>query len=117
MQTFVLDTNVVGEIEATIFTMFQTGPVSALLTLRNVGANTLNYALSEHDGSAWTVLGDSGTDFQTTLTAGQVKAFKVESTYPKVQLQAYASGGAELEFSATRFYTRTAGGSIPILNL
>jgi len=95
----------------------QQGPIAALLVLKNSGVNTLNYRLQEFNGSTWVDLGASGTDFYTTLSANEVRAFKVTSTYPQVQCVANASGGAYLDISLTRYYNRPSGGSFPILAL
>ena len=111
------DGAVVGETSSVMFTMLQEGPVSALVILKNSGVNVISYRIQEYSGSAWVDLGASGSDYYTTLSAGEVRSFKLTSTYPKVQLLAGASGGAYLEFAISRFWNRSAGGAIPILAL
>lgn len=117
MQTFVTDTNVVGESEAVLFSFFQSGPVDAAVTIRNSGANTMNYVFEEFNGTAWVALGALGTVYQDTLTAGEVVILIIDSAYPQVRMQGDASGGAQLEFAVSRYYARPSGGAIPILNL
>lgn len=111
------DSQVVGETLSTLFSMFQTGPVNALIVLKNSGVNTMNYTFQEYNGTAWVDLGASGTVFNTTLQANEVALIQIESNYPQVQLVGNASGGAFLEFAVTRYFNRASGGPIPILNL
>jgi hypothetical protein len=113
----VSDGQIVGETSSTMFTLLQDGPVSNLMVIRNSGVNTMNYRFQEWTGSEWSDLGSSGSDFYNTLTASEVRSFKLTSSYPKVQMIANASGGAFLEFHATRFFNRSSGGAIPILSL
>jgi hypothetical protein len=113
----VTDGQVVGETVSTLFTVLQQGPVSMLLVLKNSGVNTMNYRLQENTGTAWVDLGASGSDYYNTLAAGEVRSFKVSSTYPQIQMVGNASGGAFIDFSVTRYFNRAAGGSIPILAL
>jgi hypothetical protein len=116
MHTYVTDTQVVGETTSTLFSLIQSGPVSAAVTIKNGGANTMNYVFEEYNGSAWVALGALGTDFQNTLSAGQVRTFVVASNYPQVRMQGSASGGAELDFAIAREYDRASGGAIPLLS-
>lgn len=88
-----------------------------LVVFKNSGVNTMNYRLQEHNGTAWVDMGTAGTDYYNTLSANEVKSFKVTSNYAQVQLVGNASGGAFLEFSVTRYTNRSSGGSIPILSL
>ena len=111
------DSNVVGETEATLFSTIQQGPVSFLLIIKNSGDNTTNYRLEEFDGTDWVDLGANGSDYYNTLISGQVRSFKVTSSYPQVRFQGAASGGAVLDFSLTRYTSRTSGGPLPILSL
>ena len=113
----VTDGQVVGETVGTLFSVLQQGPVGMLLVIRNSGVNTMNYRFQEYNGSAWVDLGSSGSDFYNTLIAGEVRTFKVTSSYPQVQMVGNASGGAFLDFSITRYTNRSAGGSVPILSL
>jgi len=111
------DGQVVGETESTLFNVLQQGPVSMMVIIKNSGVNTMNYRFQEYNGTAWVDLGASGTDYYNTLSASQVRSFKVTSNYPQVQMVGNASGGAFIDFSVTRYYNRAAGGSIPILAL
>jgi hypothetical protein len=117
MITFVQDTQVVGETESTLWATLVQGPVDLLLTIKNSGVNTMNYRLQEFNGSAWVDLGDSGSDFNNTLQANQVKTMKVASSFNQVQMVGNASGGAFLEFGVQRYFNRASGGNIPILSL
>jgi len=122
MISTVTDTNIVGELDATIFTATQAGPTGMLVVLENSGLNTLNYFFQEFDGTNWVDLDTLGTDLNNTLTAatiyapGETKNIKLTSTYAQVRLRAYAAGGAELRFSVTRPSTRAPGGQLPLLS-
>jgi hypothetical protein len=111
------DGQVVGETVSTLFTVLQQGPVAMLVVIKNSGVNTMNYRFQENNGTTWVDLGAQGTDFYNTLSPGEVRSFKVSSTYPQVQMVGNASGGAFIDFSLTRYYNRAAGGSLPILAL
>jgi hypothetical protein len=115
--TFISDTQVVGETESTLWATVTQGPVNMLLTIKNSGVNTMNYRLQEFNGSTWVDLGASGTDFNNTLQANEVKTLKVTSNFNQVQMVGNASGGAFLEFSVQRYFNRSSGGNIPVLNL
>jgi len=112
MKIFVSDTAVVGEVDAVLFSMLQQGQVSALVTLRNAGTNTVNYRWQEFNGTAWVDVGNT-----STLIAGQTVPCVVTSSYPQVRLSGNASGGALLDFSVTRTADRPAGGPLPILSM
>lgn len=111
------DSQVVGETVATLFQIIQPAPIDAAIIMKNSGLNTINYTFQEWNGSAWVDLGASGSDLNTTLQAGETVLIEVESDNPKVQLIGNASGGALLEFSITRYFNRSSGGAVPILNL
>jgi len=111
------DSQIVGETQSTLWSILQSGPVNALVVIKNSGVNTMNYRFQEYNGSAWVDLGASGSDFYNTLSVNEVKTLKLTSAYPQVQMVGNASGGAFLEFSVTRYFNRASGGSIPILNL
>ena len=113
----VTDGQVVGETLSTLFTVLQQGPVAMLVIIRNSGVNTMNYRFQEYNGTAWIDLGDSGSDYYSTLMPAEVKSFKVSSNYPQVQMVGNASGGAFLDFSVTRYWNRAAGGTLPIMAL
>lgn len=117
MTIFLTDTQVVGEVESTLFSMIQQGPVNAQVIIKNTGVNTMNYRFQAFDGTAWVDLGASGTDFNNTLTEDEVKAVKVTSSFPQVRMVGNASGGAFLDFDVTRYVDRPSGGSLPILSL
>jgi hypothetical protein len=117
MVVHVTDGQVVGETEATLWSVIQQGPVAMLVIIKNSGVNTMNYRFQEYNGTAWVDLGASGTDYYNTLTAAQVRSFKVTSNYPQVRMVGNASGGAFIDFSVDRYYNRAAGGAIPILAL
>ena len=111
------DNQIVGEVASTLFSIIQQGPVSAAVTLKNSGVNTMNYRFQEFNGTAWVDMGASGSDFYTTLSVNEVKLIKLTSNYPQVQMVGNASGGAFLEFAVARYANRASGGTLPILNL
>lgn len=117
MNILLADSQTVGETEATVFEMVQNSPVVALITLTNNGTNTMNYRFQEKIGTVWTNVSNLGTDQNNTLSAGQVKAISVSSTYPQVRLIGNASGGTVLEFGVLRYFDRPEGGPLPILSL
>ena len=107
------DGSVVGESEAQLFQI--KGVTAFNVILKNSGVNVMQYRLSENNGSTWIDLGASGTDLNTTLTANQVRLFRVVSTYPNVRCQGSASGGAFLEWVVTTDITRQSGGAYTVL--
>lgn len=111
------DSQIIGETQSTLFSILQSGPINAMVIIKNSGVNTANYRFQEYNGAAWVDLGTSGSDFYNTLSANEVKTLKLTSSYPQIQLVGNASGGAFLEFSVMRYFNRASGGSIPILNL
>jgi len=113
----VTDSQVVGETLSTLFSMLQTGPINALVILKNSGVNTMNYDFQEYNGTSWNDLGAVGTALNNTLQPNQVVTLQVQSNFPQVQLVGNASGGAFLEFAVTRYFNRSSGGPIPILSL
>jgi hypothetical protein len=117
MVVHVQDGQVVGETQATLFTIIQPAPINAAVILKNSGVNTMNYDFQEWNGSAWSDLGAVGSNLNSTLQSGQTILVEVDSSNSKVQLLGNASGGAFLEFSITRYFDRQSGGPIPILNL
>lgn len=117
MNTVVTDSQIVGETLSTLFTMFQTGPINALIIMKNSGNNTMNYDFQEYNGTSWVDLGAQGSPLNNTLQPNQVVTLQVTSSFPQVQLIGNASGGAFLEFSVMRYFNRASGGTIPILNL
>ena len=117
MITIVSDSQVVGETSSTLWSTIQSGPASMQVVLKNSGVNVMTYRFQEYDGSDWTDLGASGSDYYNTLSANEVKLVTVESDYPQVRLVGNASGGAYLDFSVQRYYNRTSGGALPMLSL
>lgn len=117
MNIAVSDTQTIGETQSTAFEMLQNSPVVALVTLKNNGTNTMNFIFQEKIGSSWTDLGILGSDFNNTLSPGQLRTVSVSSSYPQVRMVANASGGTQLEFGVLRYYNRADGGPIPILSL
>lgn len=117
MTVNVTDGQIIGETVSTLLSTIQQGPVSMLVIMKNSGVNTANYRWQEFNGTAFVDMGVIGTDLNNTLSANEVKSFKLTSTYAQVQLVGNASGGAFLEFSITRYFNRPSGGSIPILSL
>lgn len=117
MTITITDEQIVGETVSTLFSVLQQGPVGMLIQIKNTGVNTMNYRFQEFDGSAWTDLGESGSDFYNTLTSNEVKSFKVVSSYPQVRMVGNASGGAFMSFDVLRHFERTSGGPVPILTL
>ena len=117
MVTTVSDSQVVGETEAQLFQLLQSGPTDTQIIIKNTGENTMNYRFQEYNGTAWVDLGASGSVFYTTLTVDQVRLVTVDSDYPQVRLLGNASGGAFLEFNVTRYFNRASGGSLPLLNV
>lgn len=118
MITFVQDRETVQESEGTLFSLIQnSSPVQ--LFLRNAGVNTINYRFQDSDdgGTTWTDLDVTGTDLYNTLTAGQTRAIRITSTNTNVRIRANASGGSVLDFSVTRFYTRSSGAALPLLGI
>ena len=111
------DSQIVGETQSTLFSVFQSGSINMLVITKNSGVNTMNFRWQEFNGSAWVDLGASGSEYYTTLSANEVRTIKLVSSYPQVQLVGNASGGAFLEFSVQRYFNRASGGPIPILNL
>lgn len=115
MNIFVSDTQDFGDSTSTGFEMIQQGPVDALVTLKNMGAVTINYTFQQNAAGTWTDIGEVGTQTNNTLVAGQSRSIKVESAYPQVRLRGSASGGSTLEFGVLRYYNRAQGGQIPLL--
>lgn len=111
------DSQVVGETQSVLWSALQQGSVNMVLFFKNSGVNTMNYRIQEFNGTAWTDLGASGSEFYTTLSPNEIKSIKVTSTYPQIQMVGNASGGAFLEFAVTRYFNRASGGAIPILAL
>lgn len=117
MNVTVNETNVVGEVEATVFSMIQAGPVSAAIIIKNTGSNIMNYRFQEYNGTTWADMGAAGTPLNNTLAINQVVSQIVTSTFSQVRLVGNASGGTFLDFDVTRYFARADGGALPLLNL
>ena len=115
MQIFVQDTNIVAETEAQLVEFLQQGPIAQLMFLSNDGVNTMNYRFEYYSGTAWVAMGAVGSDYYNTLISGQSRAISVSSAYPRIRIMGNASGGAILNFTVSRQFTRSSGGSCPIL--
>lgn len=117
MYISITDSQIVGEVEATLFSTIQQGPTSMLLILKNSGVNPITYRFQENTGAAWVDLGASGTDYNTVLAANEVKEMLVASNYAQVRMLGSASGGSNLEVALSRYSERSSGGPFPILSL
>ena len=100
-----------------LFSMIQQGPVNATVIMKNSGVNTMNYSFQQYTGTAWVDMDVLGTPYNNTLSANEVVTLVLVSSYPQVQLIGYASGGALLEVSISRYTNRSSGGSFPLINL
>ena len=119
MNVFVTDVQDVPSTEDVLFSILQQGSVQCLLTLRNIGASIIQYRFQQTaDGTTWTDLGLSGTDYNNTLTASPSQSILIRlgpTTYPTVRLMGSASGGSTLEFTVTRLFNRSSGGALPLM--
>jgi len=118
MFIFVTDSQVVGESNDQLFELIQvSAPVQVFL--RNSGSNVISYDFqqSSDGGNTWTDIDVLGTDFNNTISNGQVKNLTLSSTNPQVRLMGSASGGSILDFSISRQVNRSSGGAIPILSI
>lgn len=111
------DSQIVGETSAVLFSMIQQGPVSATIIMKNSGVNTMNFSFQTYNGTAWVDMDVPGTVYQNTLSANQVNTLVLTSAYPQVQLIGYASGGALLEVSISRYTNRASGGPFPLISI
>ena len=111
------EANVVGEVDATLFSMIQQGPISSTMIIKNVGSNVMNYHFQEFNGTSWNDMDQPGTPLNNSLDLDQVVSQVVSSIYSQVRLLGSASGGTTLEFDVTRYASRASGGPIPLLNL
>lgn len=107
------DGQVVGETEGTLVQI--KGVTAMNVVIKNTGVNTMNYRWQEFNSTTWVDLGASGSDLYNTLTANQVRLFKLSSTYPNVRVVGNASGGAFLEFAIDAEVTRQSGGAYTIM--
>ena len=111
------ESQVVGEVDSTLFSMIQQGPVSATVILKNVGSNIMNYHFQSFSGGVWSDMDVPGTPLNNTLDLNQVLSIMLTSAQSNVRLLGNASGGTIMDFDVTRRQVRASGGSIPILNL
>lgn len=117
MFVFAQDRQDVGETESTVVEIFNTGPVVCQFELTNDGANTLQYRFQEWVETAWADLDDSGTDLYNSLAAGESVTVNITAEEARVRLAGSASGGTVADFTVSRTYTRTSGGTVPLLSL
>lgn len=112
MHVLLADINTVGEAEATLLDLTQSGG-DLTFQLNNVGVNTMNYRFdASPDNVQWTALGLAGSLFYSTLMSGQSRTITLPAATQRVRLVGNASGGAILDFSITRFVNRPNGGTI-----
>ena len=117
MQTFVQDTQVVGNSSATLFTLLQQGSVQASVILNCLGSNSISYDFqSSPDGVTWTDIQPIGQPLNNTIVPGQQVQVVVASAYNFVRLIGNASGGSTLDFSVARFFNRPSGGTVPLVS-
>lgn len=88
---------------------------TVLVTVTNTGANTITYHFQAYDGSAWTDVGDLGTDYHNTLVAGQQRQLTIAAGNTQVRLVGLAAGGSTLDFVVSAFVERRNGGSLPLV--
>ena len=117
MYITVAETQVVGEVESTLFSLIQAGPCLANVIIKNTGSNIINYRFQSFDGTNWNDMDQPGTPRNGTLALNQVVAQVISSVNSQIRLVGSASGGSDLDFDITRFALRADGGALPILNL
>lgn len=117
MQANVVDLNVVGEIDAVIFSLINQGAISANIFLQNIGENTLNYHFQQLISGTWTDLVPTPDNYFTgAIMAGQAIGIQLSNSNPQIQLMANASGGSTIWFSVDRLFNRASGGALPLLS-
>ena len=116
MQTFVQDTNAVTSSTAEMWRVLQSSPISIFVILKNAGDNNLDYQFQESsDGVTWSdITSSSGT--LTPTGSGALVSIKITSSLAMVRLTASSSSGSTIDFSCTRYFTRAAGGPLPLLS-
>lgn len=117
MNIFIQDSQLVGETEATVFTLIQQSSTPTSVFLTNQGTNALTYRFQEQLDGTWTDIGEVGTSTNGALVPNQSIAVLIDSTATSVRLVGNASGGTRLDFSVSRLAVRAAGGPLPILTL
>ena len=113
----VKETQVVGEVDATLFSLIQQGPVKCSVILKNVGSNIMNYHFQSFSGGVWSDMDVPGTQLNNTLDLNQVLSIVLTSAQSQVRLLGNASGGTMMDFDVVRRAIRADGGAIPLLNL
>lgn len=116
MNISIQDIETIGETSTQAFQLYQQGPVTALLQMKNVGVNDIVYVLQAYIAGAWTDLGVLGTDFNNTLAADEAVNVEIATASSQVRLMAAASGGSTLTFSVLQYMSRTSGGGLPLIN-
>lgn len=116
MNVAVADIETIGETSTQAFQLYQQGPVTALLQMKNVGVNDIVYVLQAYIAGVWTDLGVLGTAFNDTLVADAAVNVEIATASAQVRLLASASGGSTLTFSVLQYMSRTSGGGLPLIN-
>lgn len=116
MNVQIVDNETIGETSTQAFQLYQQGPVTALIQMKNIGVNDIVYVFQAYISGVWTDLGILGTDFNNTLEADAAVNVEIETTAAKVRLMASASGGSTLTFGVLQFMVRTSGGALPLIN-
>lgn len=115
MHIVVNDIQSVSEYEDTLFTLSAQGLNNTVVSMTNVGTNTVNYRFQEFTGTAWSNIGLIGTDTYNTLISDQAVTIKVTSNYSQIRCVGNSSGGSIIEFTVQRSHPRASGGAIPIV--
>ena len=110
MNTLVDDVQTVTDTNLTLFSTIQQGATNMLVTLKNLGTNTITYVFQEFDGASWNNIGTIGSPTYGALIPGQVVLLQLVSSYAQVRVQGYASGGSALGFALSRYLNRSSGG-------
>jgi hypothetical protein len=117
MHTFIQDTNAVTSSTAEMWRVLQSSPISLFVTLKNAGANNIDYQFQESsDGVTFAnIAATSGT--LTPAGGSQIISYKISSSLAMVRLTASSSSGSTIDFAVSRYYTRAAYGPLPLLSL
>jgi hypothetical protein len=117
MNISVTDSQSVGEVSATLFSLFPAANVPFLITLQNVGINIVGFTFqgSNDGGQTWTNIDQQGGPTNNTLVSGQVTPLLVNASYSQLQVVGFANGGSILNFALSRYFARASGGAIPII--
>ena len=116
MNVAISDIEVIGETSTQAFQLYQQGPVTALIQMKNAGVNGIVYVFQAYISGVWTDLGVLGTAFNDTLAADAAINVEIATSSAQVRLLASASGGSTLTFSVLQYLFRTSGGGLPLIN-